>query len=61
MNCDMNCYACGHPVAYYASIHSNFEHATLFHIRKGCEYSTTCWQCNCHKAVLSDEDEKLIR
>ena len=48
----MNCYACGHPIGY-----TSFREK-LFHVRKGSEFSTTCWQCNCRKAVLSEEDEK---
>jgi hypothetical protein len=29
------------------------------HVRKGCEYSTTCWLCQCNTAIEKRESAKV--
>jgi hypothetical protein len=41
-----NCLNCGHPIGVY----SNSQ--VLYHIRKGFEYSITCFQCDCRNPKL---------
>ena len=40
------CLNCWHPVGAYPGS------KVLYHIRKGSEYSITCWTCECKKPKL---------
>jgi len=40
-----SCLYCGHPVGAYPGSQ------VLYHLR-GCEYSVTCWLCQCRKAEI---------
>ena len=43
---------CGHPIGHYPG-------SEMFHIRKGCEFSVTCWQCGCRHAVERMNDLRV--
>jgi hypothetical protein len=40
---------CNHPMGHY-------DGGKPMHIRKGCEYSITCWLCGCRQAVEKMND-----
>jgi len=40
-----SCRNCNHPIGAYPG-------GVLYHARKGCEYSVTCWLCQCRKAEI---------
>jgi hypothetical protein len=39
---------CGHAIGHC------LDSTIMMHLRKGCEYSVTCWECDCRKAEINE-------